>query len=62
MSLASFEQQAVLRQLQKARAVALCIRIAIDYPDDDLDVADAVRGLVTLIDGAIVTLDQPKAS
>lgn len=59
MSLANFEQQSVLRQLQKARAVAKCIRIAIDYPDEDLDMADAVGGLVMLIEGALASLDPP---
>jgi len=59
MTAAGIDPQAVLRKLQKARAVAKCIVIAVDCPDDDLDVADAVGGLVTLIDGAIAPLDQP---
>lgn len=61
MSGANIDQQALLRQLQKARAMATCIRIAIDYPEDDLDVADAVAGLAIVLEGAIVILDQPTA-
>ena len=51
--------KAVLRQLQKVRTLAKCIRLAADYPDDDLDLGDAVGGLVTLIEGAIAPLDPP---
>lgn len=52
--------QALLRQLQKARAVAKCIRVAVDYGDDELDVGDAIAGLVALLEGAIAGLDAPE--
>lgn len=57
MSLANFEQQTVLRQVQKAVAVAKAIRIAASYPDDRLDIADAVAGLVIVLEGATAMLD-----
>lgn len=51
------DRQALLRQLQKALAVAKCIRIAVNYGNDDLDVSDAVSGVVALLEDIIAGLD-----
>jgi len=57
------DAQALLRELQKALAVARCIRIAAEYAEDDaLDLADATAGLLILMEGAAVLLDQPEVS
>jgi hypothetical protein len=37
------------------------IRTAIDYADDEVDVADAVAGLVLLLDEAIASLDSEES-
>lgn len=53
------DQRALLRQLQVVRAVAKCVQIAIERGEDDqLDLADAVAGLVILMEGAAIMLDQ----
>lgn len=62
MSPANVDPQTVLRRLQVARAVAKCIRVAVDYPDDDLDVGDAVGALVALLEDAIAGLDRSGGS
>jgi hypothetical protein len=60
---AQLDAQALLRELQKALAVAKCIRLAAEYDEDDaLDIADAVGGLLMLMEGAVVLLDQPEMS
>lgn len=59
---AACDPQALLRQLQKALAIARCIRLAVEYgDDDDPDIADAVAGLLILLEAAAVLLDQPEA-
>ena len=53
------DQRALLRQLQVVRAVAKCLQIAIEHGDDDqLDLADAVAGLLILVEGAAIVLDR----
>jgi hypothetical protein len=50
-----------LRQLQRALAVATCIRIAADHCEpDQFDVADAVGGLLALLEAAGAMLDRPE--
>lgn len=45
--------QEQLRRLQKAIAVARCIRLAAEYDDsNDLDIADAVGGLLIVLECA----------
>lgn len=59
---AARDPQALLRQLQKALAIARCIRLAVEYGDDDVpDIADAVAGLLILLEAAAALLDQPEA-
>lgn len=54
---------ALLRELQKAVAVARCISLAAEYGEDDaLDITDALAGLLILIEGAAVLLDPPEVS
>jgi len=56
-------RQAWLRQLQKALAVATCIRIAADHCEpDQFDVADAVGGLLALLEAAAAMLDRSEGS
>ena len=56
---AQLDSQALLRELQKALAVAKCIRLAAEYgEDDDLDIADALAGLLVLIEATAAMLDQ----
>lgn len=50
-----------LRLVQQARAVAKCITIAIDG-GEEIDVADAIAGLVLLLDMAAAALDQPRGA
>ena len=53
----------VLRELQKTLAVARCIRLAAEYGEDDaLDLADALAGLLILIERAAVLVDPPEVS
>ena len=53
----------VLRELQKTLAVTKCIRLAAEYGEDDaLDFADALAGLLVLLEGAAVLLDQAEVS
>jgi hypothetical protein len=53
------EDQQALRQLQIAVAVAKCIGIAAEYSEgDDIDLADAVAGLLQLMQPATSVLDQ----
>ena len=53
------DQRALLRQLQVVRAMAKCLQIAIEYGhDDQLDLADAVSGLLILLEGAATMLDE----
>jgi hypothetical protein len=60
---AQCDPQAPLRELQKALAVAKCIRLAAEYGEDDaLDIADALGGLLILMDGIAALLDQPEVS
>jgi hypothetical protein len=55
--------KALLRELQKVLAVAKCIRLAAEYgQDDSVDIADALAGLLILMEGAAVLLDQPEVS
>lgn len=56
------DTQLILRQVQKALAVAACIRIAADCgeEEDSLDTADAIAGLVSLLDAAAAMLDPPE--
>lgn len=55
------DSQLILRQVQKALAVAACIRIAVDCGEEDsLDVADAIAGLVGLLEVAAAMLDPPE--
>lgn len=57
---AALNSQALLRELQKALAVARCIRLAAEYGEDEaVDIADALAGLLALIEGAAALLDQP---
>jgi hypothetical protein len=57
------DTQSILRQVQKALAVAACIRIAVDCGEEDaLDIADAIAGLVSLLDAAAAMLDRPEDS
>jgi hypothetical protein len=57
------DPQALLRQLQKALAITRCIRLAAEYGEDDaLDFADALAGLLILIEGAAALLDQQEVS
>lgn len=44
------DQSRLVRQLQQALAVARAIVIAAEYPDDGLDLADAVSGLVIVLE------------
>jgi len=56
-------RQAWLRQLQKALAVATCIRIAADHCEpDQFDVADAVGGLLALLETAAAMLDRSEGA
>lgn len=56
-------RQAWLRQLQKALAVATCIRIAADHCEpDQFDVADAVGGLLALLEAAAAMLDRSEGA
>lgn len=56
---AQLDSQALLRELQKALAVAKCIRLAAEYGEEDaLDIADALAGLLVLIEAATAMLDQ----
>jgi hypothetical protein len=60
---AQLDAHALLRELQKTLAVTKCIRLAAEYGQDDaLDIADAVAGLLVLIEGAAALLDQPEVS
>lgn len=53
----------ILRQVQKALAVAACIRIAVDCGEDDsLDIADAIAGLLSLLEPVAAMLDPPEDS
>jgi hypothetical protein len=55
--------QALLRELQKALAVAKCIRLAAEYgQDDSVDIADALAGLLVLMEGVAALLDQQEVS
>jgi hypothetical protein len=57
------DAQVLLRELQKALAVARCIRIAAEYAEDDaLDLADALAGLLILMQRTAASLDQPEVS
>lgn len=57
------DTQSTLRQVQKALAVAACIRIAVDCGEDDsLDIADAIAGLLSLLEPAAAMLDPPEDS
>jgi hypothetical protein len=58
------DSQALRRELQKALAVAKCIRLAVEYGEnnDGLDVADALAGLLILMDGTAALLDPPEVS
>lgn len=57
------DQQALLRQLQKTLAVARCIRLAADHSEDDqLDLADALAGLLILMQRTAAMIDQPEVS
>ncbi|WP_129780374.1 hypothetical protein [Peristeroidobacter soli] len=57
------DPQALLRELRKALDVARCIRLAAEYGEDDaLDIADALAGLLTLLEKVAVLLDQPEVS
>jgi hypothetical protein len=58
------DTQSILRQVQKALAVAACIRIAADCgeEEDSLDTADAIAGLVSLLEAAAAMLDRPEDS
>ncbi|WP_129779450.1 hypothetical protein [Peristeroidobacter soli] len=51
------------RRMQTALAVAKCIEIAADHPDEhqQLDLADAVAGLSTLVESAIAMLGQSES-
>lgn len=53
--------QSPQRRMQTALAVAKCIEIAADHPDEhqQLDLADAVAGLGTLVESAIAMVGQP---
>jgi hypothetical protein len=63
---AQLDSQAVLRELHKALAVAKCIRLAAEYgeygEDNQIDFADAVAGLLILIENTTELLDQPEVS
>jgi hypothetical protein len=60
---AQLDSKALLRELQKAFAVATCIRLTAEYGDDDaLDIADALAGLLILLEGVVMLLDQPEMS
>lgn len=55
------DTQSILRQVQKALAVAACIRIALDCGEEDaLDTADAIAGLVGLLEATAAMLDPPE--
>jgi hypothetical protein len=55
--------QALISELQKVLAVTKCIRLAAEYGEDDsLDIADALGGLLILIEAAAVLLDQPEVA
>lgn len=57
------DSQALLREQHKALAVAKCIRLAAEYGEDQqIDLADAVAGLLTLMEGMAALLDQPDVS
>jgi hypothetical protein len=57
------DTQPILRQVQKALAVAACIRIAADCGEDDsLDIADAITGLLNLLEAVAAMLDPPEDS
>ena len=59
----ALDSQALLRELQKALAVAKCIRLAAEYGEDDaFDIADALAGLLIVMDAAAALLDQPEVS
>lgn len=59
----ALDSQALLRELQKALAVAKCIRIAAENGEDDaLDIADALAGLLILMERPAALLDQPEVS
>jgi hypothetical protein len=52
----------VLRELQKALAVTKCIRLTADYGEDDsLDLADALAGLLVLLEGVALLMDRLEA-
>ena len=60
---ARLDPLAVLRELQKAFAVARCIRFAAEYDEhDEVDLADALVGLLVLLEARAATLDQPEVS
>lgn len=60
---ATHDSQAFLRQLQKALAVANCIVIAIEYREDhDIDIADAVAGLLILLESATTLVRAPEGA
>jgi hypothetical protein len=52
------DTQSILRQVQKALAVGACIRIAVECGEEDsLDTADAIAGLVSLLEATAAMLD-----
>lgn len=61
---AKLDSQALLREVQIALAVARCIRLAVEYDDDDcgLDIADALAGLLIFMQRIAAALDQPEVS
>jgi len=60
---AQLDPQALLRELQKAIAVAKCISLAADYGEDDgVVLADALAGLSILLEGVAALLDPPEVS
>ena len=57
------DTQSILRQVQKALAVAVCIRIAADCGEDDsLDIADAIAALLSLLEATAAMLDPAEDS
>jgi hypothetical protein len=59
---AALDSQTLRRELQKALAVAKCMRLAAEYDEDDaLDIADALAGLLIVLEGTAVLLDQSEA-
>lgn len=56
---AQIDQQAMLRELQKALAVTRCIRFAAEYDEhDEVDLADALAGLLVLMEEMASLLDE----